>query len=101
MADELICVDDNVTFAGGDCERDDLVFKLASLLRGFGLVLRGSGEPVLILTADLPFGSDIFCSCAHVIAMKRVGETITQHGIDKFQVAHFGAIAQVGAVLRH
>ena len=36
-----------------------------------------------------------------MIAVEGVKQTIAQHGVNKFQIAHFGAIAKVGAVLRH
>ena len=45
----LVGIDDDVALAALDRDRDDLVLEPAGLLRGFGLVLRGDSELVLLL----------------------------------------------------
>ena len=50
----LVLVDDGVALAAGDGHRRDLGIEAAGLLRRLGLVLRGDGEAVLVLTGDLP-----------------------------------------------
>jgi hypothetical protein len=76
-------------------EGHDFIGEFPSLLRGFGLVLAGHGEAVLLLAADLPLLGNVFRGLAHVIAVERIPQPVLDHGIDKLHVAHFGARAQV------
>ena len=80
--------DHDVALAGFHGEGGDLVGELASLLGGFGLVLRGDGEFVLRVAADLPFLGDVLSGLAHVIAVEGVPKTVLDHRVDQFQVAH-------------
>ncbi len=59
MADIFIGIDRDVALARADHVRRDLILEAARLLRGLGLVLRGGGELVLLLAADLPFLGDV------------------------------------------
>ena len=52
--------------AGGDGEGNDLFLEPPGFLRRLGLVLRGDGEAVLLLAADLPFDGDVFPPCCPI-----------------------------------
>ena len=100
MADILVLVDDGVALAALDGHRDDLVLELAGLLRGFGLVLRGERELVLLVAGDLELAGDVFGGIAHVIAVESVPQAVLDHGVDHLEVAHLDAGAQMLAVRR-
>ena len=95
VADVFITVHDDVALAGLDGESGDFIGEFASLLGGFGLVLRGDGKFVLLFAADLPLFSNVFCGLTHVIAVERIPKTVTDHGVDELQIAHFLACTQV------
>ena len=99
MADIFVLIDDDVALLGADREGNDLLLELAGLLRGLGLVLRGEREPILLVAAKLPFGRDVLGRLAHVIAIEDIDQAVAQHRVDEFEVAHFDAGAQIGAVL--
>ena len=99
-ANIFVAVDDGVALAALDGDGDDLVLELAGLLRGFGLVLRGDRELVLVVTRDLELAGDILGRVAHVIAVEGVPQPVLDHRIDELQVAHLGAGAQMLAVRR-
>ncbi len=76
----------------------DLVVELAGLLRGFGLVLRGDGEFVLLLAGDLPLLGDVLGGLAHVVAVERIPQAVADHRVDIHDIAHLVAGAQVGGM---
>jgi len=69
-------------------------------LRGLRLVLRGDGELILLVAADLPFGGHVFSRIAHMITMERIHQAVAEHGIEEFHVTHFGAVAEMGGMVR-
>ena len=95
MADVFIFVDDDIALTVFDGVGDNLIVKLARLLRGFCLVLRCQREFVLLIAADLPFFSDVFGGLAHVIAVERIPQTVTDHRVDVFDITHFVTGAQM------
>ena len=52
---------------------------------------------VLLLAGDLVLGGDVLRRGAHVVAVERVPQPVLQHGVDEFQAAHLGAVAQKAA----
>ena len=88
----FVVVDDDVALAGRYRERHDLVLEPAGLLRRLGLVLRGDGEAVLVLAADLPLFGDVLRRVAHVIAVEGVDEAVLQHRVDELQFAHLDPV---------
>ena len=100
MADVLVLLDDDVALAGADRDRDDLVLELARALGSGRLVLGRHREFVLLLAGDLPLLGDVLGGDAHVIAVKGVPQAVLDHGVDKVEVAHLLAVAQMGAVRR-
>jgi hypothetical protein len=71
---------------------DDLVGELAGLLRGLGLVLGGDGELVLHIAADLPLLGHVLGGLTHVVAVEGVPQTVADHRVDVFHVAHLLAL---------
>ncbi len=93
MARIFIVADDDVALAGLDGDRDDLVLELAGLLRGFGLVLRGDRELVLLGAGNLILPGDVLGGVAHVVAVEGVPQPVLDHGVDELKVAHLDAAA--------
>ena len=89
----FIRIKDNVAFAVGNGYRGNFVIEAARLLGGFGLVLGTCGKCVLLFARDAPLVGNVFCGVAHVIAVKRAPQTILDHAVDEFDIAHFMACA--------
>jgi hypothetical protein len=100
VADILVVLHHHVALAGLDGHGCDLVLEAARLLGRLGLVLRGDGEPVLLVAGDLPLLGDVLGRVAHVIAVEGVPQAVLDHGVDHLVVAHLHAVAQMGAVRR-
>ena len=98
MANIFILVNNHFTLSGFYNHGDNLIFKTAILLGGFGLVLRSQGKTVLNITGYLPLLSHIFSRCTHMITIEGVPKTIFDHGVDKFEIPHFFARTQIGHV---
>src|SRR5436190_16547074 len=96
----LVGVDDGLAAPGRDLDRHDLVLEAAGLLRRFGLGLRPDGKAVLLLAGDLPALRDILGGVAHMVAVERIPQPVTDHRIDELGVPHFDAVAQMDAVRR-
>ena len=95
MADVFVLIDDSLAFAGFDRVGDDLIREFASFLRGLGLVLRSDGEFILLVAGNLPFFGDVFGGLAHVVAVERIPQTVTDHRVDELQIAHLLTRTQV------
>jgi hypothetical protein len=94
VADVFVAVDDDVALAALDRDGRDLVGELAGLLRGLGLVLGADGEFVLHVAGDLPLLGHVLGGLAHVVAVEGVPQTVADHRVDVFQVAHLLALPQ-------
>jgi hypothetical protein len=94
VADVFVAVDDDVALAALDRDGRDLVGELAGLLRGLGLVLAADGEFVLHVAGDLPLLGHVLGGLAHVVAVEGVPQTVADHRVDVFQVAHLLALPQ-------
>ena len=62
-------------------------------MRGFSLLLRGGRKFILLTTGNVVFRRHVFGCRAHVIVVVGVPESIDDHAIDEFGVAHAKAIA--------
>mmetsp|Transcript_26869 Transcript_26869/g.48588 ORF Transcript_26869/g.48588 Transcript_26869/m.48588 type:complete len:355 (-) Transcript_26869:254-1318(-) len=89
VADVFVGIDHDVALAGFHGERGDFVGEFAGFLRRFGFVLAGHGQFVLHFAGDLPLVGNILCRLAHVVAVERIPQTVADHGVDIFQIAHF------------
>jgi len=96
----LVGINHDIALAGFHGEGRDFIFELAGLLCGFGLVLAGYGELVLLVPADLPFFGNVFSGLAHVVAVEGVPQPVFDHGVDHFHIAHLGACAHMRAMGR-
>ena len=101
MADIFIAIDNGFTLTRFQRNRGDLIHEFTCLLRRLSLVLARSRKFVLSLAADLPLIGDILGGLAHVIAIKRVPQTITNHCVDIGQITHFLALTQAGCMGAH
>ena len=98
MADVFVFVDDDVALAGFDGEGNDFIVELTSVLGGFRFVLGCQSEFVLHGAADLPLLGDVFGCLTHVVAVERIPQTVADHRVDVFHVAHLVTGAQVRGV---
>ena len=95
MTDIFVLINDNIAFAGFDCKWNYLVIEFAGLLCSLSFVLRCKGEFILHITTDLPLLGNVFGRLTHVISVKRIPQTITDHTVDVVHVAHFMAGPQM------
>ena len=100
MPDIFVITDNNIAFLGSNGDRHDFIFEFTGFLSRFCFVLGRNGKLILFFTGDLPFGRNVFCRGAHMVAMESIEQAIAEHGIQKFHVAHFCAVAQKGCMLR-
>ena len=70
--------------------------ELAGLLRGFGLVLGGERELILLVSGQLPALGDIFRRRAHMIAVEGIPEPILDHAVDHLEITHLLAGSEMG-----
>ncbi len=96
----LVGIDHDLAFTGLDGDRHDLVGESARVHRRAGLPLRGHGEFILLFAGDLELLRDVLRSVAHVITVEGVPQAILDHRVDKAEVAHLLAVAQMRAVRR-
>ena len=85
---------DRLALARGDQDRRDFVGEAPGLDGGHGLLLRGGGEGVLLLTADAVLVHQVLGGDAHVVVVEGVPQAVLDHGIDQLAVAH--ALAGTG-----
>ncbi len=74
---------------------DDFVFELAGLSGSLSFVLRADRKLVLLVARQLILLGDVLGGRAHVIALERIHQAVTQHRIDELHIAHLGAFAQM------
>ena len=95
LVDELVGgEDDRVALLLRDRERHDLVLEAAAFLRRRRLLLRGEGERVLLLAADLVLLGHVLGRDAHVVLVVDVEQAVGDHRVDQLPVAHALALAR-------
>ena len=100
MADVFVLIDNDVALAGLDGKGCNFVSELAGLLCGFSFVLGRYGKCVLHIARNFPLVGDVFSRLTHMVAVECIPQTIADHRVDVFHVAHFMASPQVGCVRR-
>ena len=77
-----------------DDHRHDFILELASILRGSRFSLAGDGQLILLRAGDLVFLSDILSRDTHVVLVVDIPQSVHDHGVLHFPVAHALPIAR-------
>lgn len=85
---EFIRIKYGFALFGFDGNRNDFVLESTALDGRNGSLLGTGRNFVLVFTGYAEFFSDVFGSDAHVIVIERIPQTILDHDIDEFAVAH-------------
>ena len=85
---ELVGIKYDSTFFAGDFYRNNFIFKLTGSLCSFCFILRSDRKYILFFAGDTVFFRHVFSGDTHVVLVVHIPQTVDDHGIDQFCIAH-------------